>query len=249
MAEIYHDEKTVRQKIYVDRKHFSDYNEQVAALRGSRWLYVGNLSFHTTDMQVRELFSRVGPVNSVIMGQNNKTNTPCGFCFVEYATNRHALESVAVLSGTTLDDRVIRVELDFGYMNGRHFGRGQSGGQVRDDRIAFDPGRSWLIDTKYGSGDSGTEPDGERGSQSSSLTGGGEKRGRSRREYDEDQTAEEEKDREFCDSDAGTQAQSSAADIPSQTAPADGGDNRPPKRRRRGGGDSDDEEDEEEDAD
>ena len=41
-----------------------------------------------------------------------------------------ALESVALISGTILDGRLIRVELDFGFKNGRHFGRGAQGGQV-----------------------------------------------------------------------------------------------------------------------
>ena len=143
---IIYNAKVVKQKVYVDRKYFSRYEDQVAALRGSRWLYVGNLSFHTTDMQIEELFSRVGPVKTVIMGVNSKTKTPCGFSFVEYSVNCHAVEAVSLLSGTMLDNRVIRVELDFGFKNGRHFGRGQGGGQVRDDRIAFDPGRSWTND-------------------------------------------------------------------------------------------------------
>lgn len=85
MALIYHDEVAARgkTKVYMDRKYFSRYEDQVAALRDSKWVYVGNLSFHTSDFQVHGLFSRVGPVRRVIMGLNSKSNTPCGFCFVE----------------------------------------------------------------------------------------------------------------------------------------------------------------------
>ncbi len=37
------------------------------------------------------------------------------------------------ISGTKLDGRAIRVEMDKGFYEGREYGRGQSGGQVRDD--------------------------------------------------------------------------------------------------------------------
>ena len=48
----------------------------------SRTVYVGNLSFVTTDRQLYELFSRVGPVENVIMGLNRVTKEPAGFCFI-----------------------------------------------------------------------------------------------------------------------------------------------------------------------
>lgn len=42
-----------------------------------------------------------------------------------------------------LDDRILRAELDFGFREGRQYGRGQSGGQVRDDRrFVYDSARS-----------------------------------------------------------------------------------------------------------
>jgi hypothetical protein len=34
------------------------------------------------------------------------------------------------VSGTKLDERIIRCDLDLGYKEGRQFGRGKSGGQV-----------------------------------------------------------------------------------------------------------------------
>ncbi|KAG5728340.1 hypothetical protein E4T56_gene19211 [Termitomyces sp. T112] len=46
------------------------------------------------------------------------------------------------VSGTKLDERIIRCDLDLGYKEGRQFGRGKSGGQVRDEhRQDYDPGR------------------------------------------------------------------------------------------------------------
>lgn len=45
-------------------------------------------------------------------------------------------------NGTKLDERVIRCDLDPGFKEGRQFGRGKSGGQVRDEyRTEYDIGR------------------------------------------------------------------------------------------------------------
>ena len=68
--------------------------------------------------------------------------TPCGFCFVEFYTRPEALASLRYISGTKLDERIVRCDLDAGYKEGRQFGRGKSGGQVRDEhREDYDPGR------------------------------------------------------------------------------------------------------------
>jgi len=76
------------------------------------------------------------------MGLDRNTRTPCGFCFVEYYTHAEALASMKYVSGTKLDERIIRCDLDLGYREGRQFGRGKSGGQVRDEhRQDYDPGR------------------------------------------------------------------------------------------------------------
>ena len=41
-----------------------------------------------------------------------------------------------------MDDRPIRVDVDWGFVDGRQFGRGRSGGQVRDEyRTDYDAGR------------------------------------------------------------------------------------------------------------
>jgi RNA recognition motif-containing protein len=47
-------------------------------------LYVGNLSFFTTEEQIHEAFSKCGEVKRVIMGLDRNKRTPCGFAFVEY---------------------------------------------------------------------------------------------------------------------------------------------------------------------
>lgn len=57
-------------------------------------------------------------------------------------TNRKDSEScVKYLNGTVVDDRAIRVDHDWGFEEGRQWGRGRSGGQVRMDEQAEEPNR------------------------------------------------------------------------------------------------------------
>ncbi|OWY97982.1 Elicitin [Phytophthora megakarya] len=142
------------QRQYWDRKTFSSFAEQQRAMTRSSTLYVGNLSFFTSEAQIYELFSRVGHVKRVIMGLDRFKKTPCGFCFVEYSTHSEAEACAQFLSETKLDNRVVRCEMDGGFREGRQFGRGLSGGQVRDDRRSkddYDAGRGG-----YGRGDDAT---------------------------------------------------------------------------------------------
>ncbi|KAF2681772.1 nuclear cap-binding protein subunit 2 [Lentithecium fluviatile CBS 122367] len=111
-------------------------------LKESTTLYVGNLSFYTTEEQIHELFSKCGEIKRLVMGLDRFQKTPCGFCFVEYYTHQDALDCMKYIGGTKLDERVIRTDLDEGFEEGRQYGRGRSGGQVRDEyRDEFDPGR------------------------------------------------------------------------------------------------------------
>ncbi|BGP16878.1 hypothetical protein JCM10213_007325 [Rhodosporidiobolus nylandii] len=115
---------------------------QHANLALSSTVYVGNLSFFTTEEQIYELFSRVGEVKRIIMGLDRNLKTPCGFCFVEFFQHEHAVASLRYISGTKLDERIIRADLDPGYLENRQYGRGKSGGQVRDEyREDWDAGR------------------------------------------------------------------------------------------------------------
>jgi RNA recognition motif len=76
------------------------------------------------------------------MGLDRVQKTPCGFCFVEYYSRQDAQNCLYFLNGTKLDDRVIRADWDYGFIEGRQFGRGKSGGQVRDEfRQEYDSGR------------------------------------------------------------------------------------------------------------
>uniref|UniRef100_A0A8C5ME51 Nuclear cap-binding protein subunit 2 n=1 Tax=Leptobrachium leishanense TaxID=445787 RepID=A0A8C5ME51_9ANUR len=116
--------------------------DQEGLLKRSATLYVGNLSFYTTEEQIHELFSKSGDVKKIVMGLDKVKKTACGFCFVEYYTRGEAEHAMRFINSTRLDDRVIRTDWDTGFKEGRQYGRGKSGGQVRDEyRKDYDAGR------------------------------------------------------------------------------------------------------------
>ncbi|KAH7542590.1 hypothetical protein FEM48_Zijuj02G0090100 [Ziziphus jujuba var. spinosa] len=125
---------------YRDRRFPGSQEEFEIALQTSMTVYVGNMSFYTTEEQVYELFSRAGEIKKMIMGLDKNSKTPCGFCFVLYYSREDTEDAVKYISGTILDDRPIRVDFDWGFQEGRQWGRGRSGGQVRDEyRTDYDP--------------------------------------------------------------------------------------------------------------
>ena len=166
-------------KLYWDRSHYDSPEAQMRALTRSSTLYIGNLAFSTRVAHLKGLFSTIGPVKSIQMGLDRNLKTPCGFAFVEYERREHALSAIAYLSGTKLDEKVIRVELDAGFKPGRQYGRGKRGGQVRDDRRnTNDPKRRTAatnsISTRWQAplkSPSGNNDSGDHYTQSSSTSG------------------------------------------------------------------------------
>merc|ERR1712032_1314290 len=129
-------------RLYWDKSHYESIGAQKATLAKSATLYIGNLSFSTRTQHIRSHFAQIGRVKQVVLGLDRMKKTPCGFCFVEYYSRCDALLAISNLTGTKLDGRIMRVELDAGFQPGRQYGRGKSGGQVRDDkRGTVDPGR------------------------------------------------------------------------------------------------------------
>ncbi|KAJ0704696.1 putative nuclear cap-binding protein subunit 2 [Helianthus annuus] len=127
---------------YRDRRFPGTQDEYEHTLQTSTTVYIGNMSFYTTEEQLYELFSRAGEIKKIVMGLDKNTKTPCGFCFVMYYSREDTEDAVKYISGTILDDRPIRVDFDWGFQDGRQWGRGRSGGQVRDEyRTDYDPDR------------------------------------------------------------------------------------------------------------
>jgi nuclear cap-binding protein subunit 2 len=133
---------SVELSAYRDQHFKGSRQDQEQRLLASCTLYIGNLSFYTTEEQIHELFNRAGDVKRIIMGLDKVKKTPCGFCFVEYYTREDAENAMRYINGTRLDDRIVRTDWDAGFVEGRQFGRGKSGGQVRDEyRTDYDEGR------------------------------------------------------------------------------------------------------------
>jgi nuclear cap-binding protein subunit 2 len=128
--------------LYTDRKYSGRDKSWQTAIEESTTLYIGNLSFYTTEEQIYALFGRVGEVKRVVMGLDRNTKTPCGFCFVEYCRRVDTASAVKFLNSCKLDDRIMRVDWDGGFVEGRQYGRGRSGGQVREEyRADYDSAR------------------------------------------------------------------------------------------------------------
>ncbi|EXC34886.1 Nuclear cap-binding protein subunit 2 [Morus notabilis] len=130
---LHQDQDPSKLSVYRDRRFPGSQEEFEQALLASTIVYIGNMSFYTTEEQVYELFSRAGEIKKIIMGLDKNSKTPCGFCFVLYYSREDTDDAVKYISGTILDDRPIRVDFDWGFQEGRQWGRGRSGGQVRDE--------------------------------------------------------------------------------------------------------------------
>jgi RNA recognition motif-containing protein len=72
-------------------------------------LYVGNLSFDTSEDRLREAFEAYGEVASVSIITDRDTGRSRGFGFVEMATDEAASAAISGLDGQDLDGRTLRV--------------------------------------------------------------------------------------------------------------------------------------------
>jgi len=72
-------------------------------------LYVGGLSYDTTEDQLREAFAKFGGVESAKVITDRDSDRSKGFAFVEMSSNSEAEEAMRGLNGTVFDGRQIRV--------------------------------------------------------------------------------------------------------------------------------------------
>ncbi len=72
-------------------------------------LYVGNLSFSTTQQAVEAAFAAVGEVREVAMPTDRETGQPRGFAFVTMGSAQAASTAISQLNGMMLDGRSIKV--------------------------------------------------------------------------------------------------------------------------------------------
>ncbi|MEW5868533.1 MAG: RNA-binding protein [Chloroflexota bacterium] len=74
-------------------------------------LYVGNLSYDTTEDGLRTLFTKAGTVVSVDMIKDRDSGRMKGFAFVTMSSDEEAQNAIKILNEKTLDDRAIRVNI------------------------------------------------------------------------------------------------------------------------------------------
>ena len=72
-------------------------------------IYVGNLSFNTTERELEEAFASYGEVQSARIAMDRDTNRPRGFGFVEMANQAEAEAAIAGLNGQELQGRTLTV--------------------------------------------------------------------------------------------------------------------------------------------
>jgi cold-inducible RNA-binding protein len=72
-------------------------------------LYVGNLSFNTTENELQELFSQAGAVQEVTLMQDKFTGKSRGFAFVTMGSEQDAQNAIAKINGQTVDGRTLTV--------------------------------------------------------------------------------------------------------------------------------------------
>ena len=72
-------------------------------------LYVGNLSFNTTENELQELFAQAGTVQKVSLMQDKFTGKSRGFAFVTMSSEEDAQNAISKLNGQTVEGRALTV--------------------------------------------------------------------------------------------------------------------------------------------
>lgn len=72
-------------------------------------LYVGNLSYGTTDAALRQLFEAHGTVTSAQVVMDRETGRSRGFGFVEMGSDQEAQAAITAMNGTQVDGRALTV--------------------------------------------------------------------------------------------------------------------------------------------
>ena len=74
-------------------------------------LYVGNLSYSTTEDNLRTLFFQAGTVASVALIKDRDSGQSKGFAFVEMSTQAEAQKAITMFNGYNMGDRELRVSV------------------------------------------------------------------------------------------------------------------------------------------
>ena len=72
-------------------------------------LFVGNLSFNTTENDLQDAFAAHGTVLETNLMMDRATGRPRGFAFVTMATDEEAQKAVSAMNGASMDGRALTV--------------------------------------------------------------------------------------------------------------------------------------------
>lgn len=112
-------------------------------------IYIGNMSFDTTEDTVRQAFEAYGEITSINLISDRETGRPKGFGFVEMSSDDQAKAAIAGLNGTDMGGRTVNVNEarprpeGGGGGGGRGGSRGGSGGGGNRGGGGGGRGRSW----------------------------------------------------------------------------------------------------------
>jgi cold-inducible RNA-binding protein len=74
-------------------------------------IYVGNLSYDTTEEELTALFSEAGTVASTALIKDRDTGQSKGFAFIEMSTQAEAEKAISMFNGKSMGDRELKVNL------------------------------------------------------------------------------------------------------------------------------------------
>ena len=110
-------------------------------------LFVGNLSFNTTENDLHDAFAAHGTVAEVNLMTDRMSGRSRGFAFVTMGSPEEAQKAIEAMNGATLDSRALTVNIARpkeerapGGGGGRGFGGGGGGGGSRGPRREFGGG-------------------------------------------------------------------------------------------------------------
>lgn len=124
-------------------------------------LYVGNLPFTTTELELQDMFAQAGAVTEVLLMQDKFTGKSRGFAFVTMATEAEAQNAVSTLDGKQIEGRPLRV----------------NEARPRDERGGGGGGGGGGYEERRGGGGGGGHRGEGRGGGGGGYRGSGDRRG------------------------------------------------------------------------
>ena len=120
-------------------------------------LYVGNISFNTSEEDLQQLFGQIGTVDSVKVIEDRETGRSRGFAFVEMSSKADGENAIAQLNGKEVEGRELKVNEAKPQENrsgGGGGGRGGYGGGGGGGRGGYGGGGGGFRGNSGGSGGS-----------------------------------------------------------------------------------------------